>query len=266
MAVMSGTNGGHVKQRGKSVIAREVLLAGAFVLAGATLRGQAPSAGAIRVPESWGTATGYTTVMGYELEGLHRTDLKRTIGATYCQAWLTHGEAAARLDLPDGASLNEFAFWAYDSDPSNWLTFNVYEACQPPGSGTPTTTLLASAETFGSPGTYYGAQQLNGHTVDNLRCSYSVRVIFSLDQTLCLGAALQVQKFRVSWARQVSPAPGIATFNDVATNHPFFQFVEALSKSGITGGCGGGNYCPDQALTRGQMAVFLAKGLGLSWP
>ena len=177
MAVMPGRDGGHLQQRGKSVIkARGILLAGAFVLAGATLRGQAPSAGAIAAPESWGTATGYTTVMGYELEGLHRTDLKRTIGATYCQAWLTHGEAAARLDLPEGASLNEFAFWAYDSDPSNWLTFNVYEACQPPGSGTPTTTLLASAETFGSPGTYYGAQQLNGHTVDNLRCSYSVRV------------------------------------------------------------------------------------------
>jgi hypothetical protein len=33
--------------------------------------------------------------------------------------------------------------------------------------------------------------------------------------------------------------------------------------SGITAGCGGGNYCPDAPLTRGQMAVFLSKGLGL---
>ena len=39
-----------------------------------------------------------------------------------------------------------------------------------------------------------------------------------------------------------------------------------FAKSGITGGCGAGNYCPNQPLTRGQMAVFLAKGLGLSWP
>ena len=68
------------------------------------------------------------------------------------------------------------------------------------------------------------------------------------------------------WHRTVSPAPATASFNDVPTNHPFFQFIEALHASGITGGCGNGNYCPDTPLTRGQMAVFLAKGLGLEWP
>ncbi len=46
---------------------------------------------------------------------------------------------------------------------------------------------------------------------------------------------------------------------------PFFQFIEALAESGITAGCGNGNFCPDAALTRGQMAVFLAKALGLHW-
>jgi hypothetical protein len=61
----------------------------------------------------------------------------------------------------------------------------------------------------------------------------------------------------------VSPAPGSATFGDVPTSHPFFQFIEALVASGITAGCGGGNYCPDAPLTRGQMAVFLSKALGL---
>jgi hypothetical protein len=70
----------------------------------------------------------------------------------------------------------------------------------------------------------------------------------------------------VRWRRTVSDAPSAATFNDVPTSHPFFQFIEALSESGITAGCGGGNYCPDNPLTRGQMAVFLAKALGLHWP
>ena len=65
---------------------------------------------------------------------------------------------------------------------------------------------------------------------------------------------------------QVSPAPVAAAFADVPTSHPFFQFVEALYASGITGGCGNGNFCPDAPLTRGQMAVFLAKALGLQWP
>jgi S-layer homology domain len=69
----------------------------------------------------------------------------------------------------------------------------------------------------------------------------------------------------VWWRRTVSPAPLAATFNDVPTGHPFFQFVEALYDSGITAGCGGGNYCPDNPVTRGQMAVFFAKALGLHW-
>jgi hypothetical protein len=68
------------------------------------------------------------------------------------------------------------------------------------------------------------------------------------------------------WKRVVSPAPPFATFNDVPTTHPFFQYVEALAESGVTGGCGSGNYCPDAPVTRGQMAVFLAKALGLHWP
>jgi S-layer homology domain len=71
----------------------------------------------------------------------------------------------------------------------------------------------------------------------------------------------------VWWHRSVSPPPASASFNDVPTTHPFFQFVEALKASGVTGGCSANPplYCPDSPLTRGQMAVFLAKALGLSW-
>jgi S-layer homology domain len=69
----------------------------------------------------------------------------------------------------------------------------------------------------------------------------------------------------VGYQLQVSPPPATATFGDVSTSHPFFQFIEALAASGITGGCGGGNYCPDNPVTRGQMAVFLAKALGLQF-
>jgi hypothetical protein len=69
----------------------------------------------------------------------------------------------------------------------------------------------------------------------------------------------------VGYQLQVSPAPGSATFNDVPTNHPFFQYVEALASSGITAGCGNNNFCPDAPLTRGQMAVFLSKALGLNF-
>jgi hypothetical protein len=81
-----------------------------------------------------------------------------------------------------------------------------------------------------------------------------------------IGNDIAIRAARIRWKRQVSPPPVTATFNDVPTNHPFFQFVEALAASGITAGCGTDIYCPDAPLTRGQMAVFLAKALGLHWP
>jgi S-layer homology domain len=70
---------------------------------------------------------------------------------------------------------------------------------------------------------------------------------------------------RITWRRPVSPAPSAATFADVPDSHPFFPFIEALAASGVTGGCGGGKFCPDNSLTRGQMAAFLSKALGLHW-
>ncbi len=54
------------------------------------------------------------------------------------------------------------------------------------------------------------------------------------------------------------PVPAVQTFADVPPSHPFYKWIEELSRRGITGGCGGGNFCPDAPLTRGQMAVFLS--------
>ena len=48
-------------------------------------------------------------------------------------------------------------------------------------------------------------------------------------------------------------------FGDVPCPSPFADWIEQLSAEMITGGCGGGNYCPLNPNTRGQMAVFLVK-------
>ena len=53
-------------------------------------------------------------------------------------------------------------------------------------------------------------------------------------------------------------------FDDVACPSPFANWIERLAAEGVTGGCGGGNYCPTNPSTRGQMAVFLAKTFGLA--
>lgn len=99
-------------------------------------------------------------------------------------------------------------------------------------------------------------------TIDNLNNSYHLLVT----QANIVNGDLRFSAVRVRYRLQVSPPPGGASFGDVPTSHPFFAFVEALAASGITAGCGSGNFCPDDPLTRGQMAVFLAVALGLHFP
>jgi hypothetical protein len=86
-----------------------------------------------------------------------------------------------------------------------------------------------------------------------------------LEALVFAGSTVGLGGVRITWHRQVTPPPVTQTFGDVPPDQQFFQFIEALAASGITGGCGGGNYCPDAPLTRGQMAAFLAKALGLYW-
>jgi hypothetical protein len=52
-------------------------------------------------------------------------------------------------------------------------------------------------------------------------------------------------------------------FLDVACPSTFANWIEQLAAEGITGGCGGGNYCPLSNNTRGQMAVFITKTFNL---
>ena len=63
-----------------------------------------------------------------------------------------------------------------------------------------------------------------------------------------------------------TPPVCTGAFSDVTCPSLFADWIEQLAAEDMTGGCGGGNYCPLSASTRGQMAVFLAKALGLQWP
>jgi hypothetical protein len=57
-------------------------------------------------------------------------------------------------------------------------------------------------------------------------------------------------------------AGGTTSFTDTA-GHPFAADIEWLYASGITKGCGSGRFCPDQPVTREQMASFLDRALDL---
>ena len=62
-------------------------------------------------------------------------------------------------------------------------------------------------------------------------------------------------------AGYVPPACATPVFSDVPASNPFCRWIEELSRRGVVGGCGGGNYCPSNPVTREQMAVFVLRTL-----
>jgi parallel beta-helix repeat protein len=59
------------------------------------------------------------------------------------------------------------------------------------------------------------------------------------------------------------PTPAAQRFMDVLPSNPFYNFIDRMAVLNITLGCGGGNYCPGQPVTRAQMAAFLVRAFNL---
>ena len=56
------------------------------------------------------------------------------------------------------------------------------------------------------------------------------------------------------------PSAGSSTgFSDVPLAYWAASWIKQLAAEGITGGCGGGKYCPESPVTRAEMAVFLLR-------
>lgn len=51
-------------------------------------------------------------------------------------------------------------------------------------------------------------------------------------------------------------------FLDVPSNDPFYTDIGKLAARGVTVGCGGGNFCPNDPVTREQMAAFILRAKG----
>jgi hypothetical protein len=62
----------------------------------------------------------------------------------------------------------------------------------------------------------------------------------------------------------VPPPCTTATFTDVPCSDSRAPWINELVRRGVTAGCGGGNYCPGNPVTRDQMAVFLLVTAGVA--
>jgi hypothetical protein len=75
-------------------------------------------------------------------------------------------------------------------------------------------------------------------------------------------AMMAVFVLRAAHGLGFTPPPATGTvFVDVPADSFAAAWIEQLAAEGITGGCGGGKYCPNSPVTRAMMAVFLVKAM-----
>jgi dolichol-phosphate mannosyltransferase len=176
------------------------------------------------------------------------------------------GRLTASLNmLPNGAVITQIVVYVRDNDLAEDVSVNICTRSYESGNGNPSGLSCLGAESAGAPGDTFVI--FNSERDIQYREATPSPVLHDYYLVVQTPGDTAVRLARVRWHRRVSPA-GSATFNDVPSDHPFFQFIEALSASGITAGCNAAPplYCPEAPLTRGQMATFLAKALGLHWP
>ena len=221
--------------------------------------------------QSYGTNDQVLTIGG----GILRTSLDdrgpmHDDGYTYLYG---QGVFWAPLTLPEGAELRQLCFYVNDHTQNASVAASIVAVKLVPGGGggpavaTIPNTFVSSASDIG-----YGVYCTSdiGYTMrstmdvdgDGVQDSvvYYVEVSGG-DEADPIG----VGGLWLTWGRQISAPPDTPTFADVPASDGAFADVEALAASGITTGCGGGKFCPGATLTRRQMAVFLAKALGLHW-
>lgn len=219
-----------------------------------------------RVPNTYGIGTSY-----YRLPASAFTSVATTVDP-YTDAYYTdfssyyfrrYGTAAnswfiGTAQLPSGAKLDSLELDGCGGAGGGELSVEVYD-CDYAGDCGATGPVATFNATAGCGADSFDVSGLN-LVVDNFNNEF----VFKIATGPTDGSA-NFAGIILGYHLQVSPAPVLATFPDVPTSDFGFQYVEALVASGITGGCGGGLYCPDSPVTRRQMAIFIAKALGLHW-
>ena len=209
--------------------------------------------------DQWGTTTSVYSVSAFDCEPYDSTmvyhiDSNDGRKNRYCGANLVCNWYCP-VHLPSGAEIQSFEIDGCDLDSIGYINASLLRIHW----GGAVQTVVSKQSSTASVCSYWTSSDPDC-TIDNWNNTY---VIYA--ELISQNGLVSINSFRIYYNLQVSPAPSTATFVDVPTSHIFFRYVEALVDAGITGGCDATHFCPNDYVTRGQMAKFIAVALGLNY-
>ena len=241
-----------------------MVICGVVVAGMGGLRAQTPAATV--VPKAYGLGFQTLHVGSAAFHPRYPLDYVHESANGYLYILGSIGSFLAPVTLPAGAEIHALCAYVFDSRPDADVKIQFWAGRLIPGGLSPGADSVGP-QVSSNWDTGYGvtcADISPPYTYTEAAAEDGVALHHYLTATVPTDSAIGGVK--IIWRRQISPPPATPTFGDVPASDSGFPFIEALAASGITAGCTGGNYCPDANLTRRQMAVFLAKALGLHWP
>jgi hypothetical protein len=115
--------------------------------------------------------------------------------------------------------------------------------------------------TAGNTGGAFAIDSATGEIATDAALDYETTASYSLTVEVDDGSLSDTATVTID-VTDVDEGP---TFDDVPQSHTFYGDIEWLAAEGITKGCNppaNNLFCPDDAVTRGQMAAFLHRALG----
>lgn len=82
-------------------------------------------------------------------------------------------------------------------------------------------------------------------------------------ETTVTRAQMAIFLLKAKHGSTYSPSAATGVFIDVPVGYWADKWIEQLAMEGVTSGCSTGMYCPNNSVTRAQMAVFLVKAFSL---
>jgi hypothetical protein len=172
-----------------------------------------------------------------------------------------------------GAAVDFSGSGATDEVVTNYNQMTATSPARPPGTVSSVQVVNTSDGTYGSLPSGWVSDFLDVTPVSSFAYGFVTKLVANLITAGCSGgnycpndpvtrAQMAVFLLRSKNGVCYTPPPPTGTlFGDVSTGTFAAAWIEALAAAQVTSGCGGGNYCPDSAVTRDQMAVFLLRML-----
>jgi hypothetical protein len=233
-----------------------VMMVAAIAVLAAPLAVRAQEDAVPQAPGAWGTRfSSVATASAWSFIG-PLTDAGN--GFRRCQASTEVCRAA--FDLVGGSMAWSLGLEACDTSPTTEIVARLWVCEEAPGS----CTIAAESHTglAATPGCGHFWETVQPYVaVRNWHFTYLVDV-FGSDGAANVPADFRA--VRIATVRELGQGPAVPAFSDVPPTHPYYRYIQLLSESLITGGCGNGQFCPDRAISRGEAAVLLVEALGMT--